>query len=88
MSDRTTRSGRGGSLASTSVRIAIRIGLTALLVVAMVTSASMVVAGNHDANERAPCPYENGNQGAVNANETGLVQSLPGVETAAGQICD
>lgn len=88
MSDRTTRSGGGGSLASISVRIAIRIGLIALLVGTMVTSAGVVAAGNHDANERAPCPYENENQGVENANETGLVTSLPGIETAAGQICD
>ena len=64
-----------------------RIGLVALLVVMGVTGAGVAVADTHAANERAPCPYENGNQGAENADETGLVKSAPGVGTAASQIC-
>lgn len=88
MSERTNGTIRGDSITSRPVRVAVRIGLAALLVVTVVAGAGVVVADNHEDNERAPCPYENGNQGVENAHNTGLEKSSPGIGTAATQICD
>ena len=64
----------------------VRIGLVALLVLSIVAGSGVVAAGNHGSQGKAPCPYDNGNQGAANAADKGLSNSQTGISTAADQI--